>query len=70
MKERFNHRAAEYRLMAIAVAGLMESLMSDLAENPPEDFTEEEIERHRKAAQDAKEQRARLILGMKGGGDE
>lgn len=61
MKDIFNRRAAEHRIMAAAVAGLMESLMSDLADNPPEDFTEEDIARHREVAQTAKEHRNRLI---------
>lgn len=57
-----------FRLMSAAVAGLMESLMSDLADNPPEDFTEEDIFRHKEAARKARESRNKLLgLTEKGG---
>ncbi len=57
------------RAQAIAVTGLIELLMSDLADNPPEDFTEEDIARHREVARKARENRNELMgLSEKGGG--
>lgn len=56
------------RAQAIAVTGLIELLMSDLADNPPEDFTEEDIARHREVARKARENRNELMgLSEKGG---
>lgn len=57
-----------WNLIAASVAGLMESLMSDLADNPPEGFTEEDIARHKEAARDARKRRNKLLgLTEKGG---
>lgn len=63
-----NHINRSNLLMSIAIAGLIESLMSDLANNPPEGSTPEEMVRHREAAMKAHESRERLMgLSEKGG---
>lgn len=68
MKEKETYRRHSDRLMGAALAGIMELLMLDLADNPPEDFTEEDIARHREAARKARESHNKLLgLTEKGG---
>lgn len=69
MKEKENYRRHSDRLMGAALAGIMELLMLDIADNPPEDFTDEDIARHREVARKARESRDKLLgLAEKGGG--
>ena len=68
MKGEETYRRHSDRLKSAALAGIMELLMSDLADNPPEDFTEEDIARHREAARRARESHNKLLrLTEKGG---
>lgn len=68
MKGKENNSLNTCRMRAAAIAGLTELLMSDLANNPPEDFTEEEVAKHREVAQKAHENRNQLLeLSEKGG---
>lgn len=68
MKEKETYRRHSDRLMGAALAGIMELLMLDIADNPPEDFTEEDIARHREAARKARESHNKLLgLTEKGG---
>lgn len=61
MKRVKTNRLDSCRTRAAALAGLMDLLMSDIADNPPEDFTEEDIARHREAARKARESRNELL---------
>ena len=66
MKEKEIYRS--HRIAAAAIAGIAELMLSDLADNPPADFTEKEIAQHREAAQRARKNRQELMeLSRKGG---
>lgn len=70
MKEKETHRRDTHRLMSAAIAGLAASLYSDLADNPPADFTEKDIARHREAAKRARKNHQELMeLSRKGGAE-